>query len=139
MDATHHHPHLSFPAEWVTATVFLVATFGVGSMIVRELRVTRPAVQVSTDPAAAAGAVPEDAVSVPSLLLGGQAEIQVGESAASAEGKLAAATLAGRSVGRGPVGDREVRFYSLAGTRFIVVFEPFERRGEPRVASIYLR
>jgi hypothetical protein len=138
MDATRPHPHLSFPAEWVTATLFLVATVGVGSMIVQELRVQRSPVQVS--PAApSATALPDDAVSVPSLVLGQQTQIAVGELAASADGKLAAATLTSRSVDRGPLGDREIRAYDLAGTRFIVVLEPFERRGEPRVAAIYLR
>jgi hypothetical protein len=28
--------------------------------------------------------------------------------------------------------------YEYGGTRFIVVFEPFERDGEPRVSGIYL-
>jgi len=42
-------------------------------------------------------------------------------------------------IGRGPLGAREIRSYQLAGTKFILVFEPFERRGEPRVAAIYLQ
>jgi len=31
-----------------------------------------------------------------------------------------------------------VRRYQLGATRFIVVMEPFERGGAPRVAAIYL-
>jgi len=39
---------------------------------------------------------------------------------------------------RGRLGQRLTRFYEYAGFRFIVVFEPFERRGEPRASAIYL-
>jgi len=40
---------------------------------------------------------------------------------------------------RGPLGAREVRAYQLAGYEVILVFEPFERRGAPRLAAIYLQ
>ncbi len=136
MDAT--RSHLSFPAEWITATIFLVATFAVGLLIVNELRVP------TTAPAPAAVApveptVPDDAVAVPKLMLGDGVQLSVGERAADAEGKLAAATLAGRTTEPGPLGMREIRSYEIAGTRFVVVLEPFERKGELRVANIYLR
>ena len=36
-----------------------------------------------------------------------------------------------------PLGERLTRFYEHAGTRFVLVFEPFERKGEPKVAAIY--
>ena len=36
------------------------------------------------------------------------------------------------------LGERLTRFYEYAGFRFILVYEPFERNGEPRVAAIYL-
>ena len=39
---------------------------------------------------------------------------------------------------RGSLGERLTRFYEYARLRFILVFEPFERNGEPRVAAIYL-
>ena len=39
---------------------------------------------------------------------------------------------------RGSLGERLTRFYEYAGARFILVFEPFERNGEMRVAAIYL-
>ena len=48
---------------------------------------------------------------------------------------IAAALLAATLL----VGVREVRAYQLAGTKFILVFEPFERHGAPRVAAIYLQ
>ena len=43
-----------------------------------------------------------------------------------------------QEVDRGTLGERLTRFYEYAGSRFILVFEPFERNGEPRVAAIYL-
>jgi hypothetical protein len=43
-----------------------------------------------------------------------------------------------QEVERGTLGERLTRFYEYAGSKFIVVFEPFERGGEPRVAAIYL-
>ena len=39
---------------------------------------------------------------------------------------------------RGRLGQRLTRFYEYAGFRFIVVYEPFERNGEPRIGAIYL-
>ena len=33
------------------------------------------------------------------------------------------------------LGERLTRFYEYGGSRFVVVFEPFERNGEPRVAA----
>ena len=43
------------------------------------------------------------------------------------------------AVETGPLGARDVRSYELGGTRFILVAEPFERGGEPRVSAIYLQ
>ena len=43
-----------------------------------------------------------------------------------------------QSIERAPTGERLTRFYEYAGSRFIVVFEPFERNGEARIAAIYL-
>ena len=83
---------------------------------------------------------PADAVSVPTLMAGGAHEIKVGDRAADALTQLGAAVnLVKQTEERGPIGPREIRSYQLAGTRFILVFEPFERRGEMRVAAIYLQ
>jgi hypothetical protein len=137
MDAI--RPHLSFPAEWITASIFLIATFAVGSLIVRELRVPpAPVVSASTQ-AEPTVTVPADAVSVPKLGLGRDVEVVVGDSMDVADAKLAAAALVERGLERGPLGPREIRSYNLAGTNFIVVVEPFERNGAPRVAAIFLR
>jgi hypothetical protein len=64
----------------------------------------------------------------------------VGDRVDEAVARLGAGVkLVGRSVGQGLLGSREIRSYDLSGTKFILVLEPFERRGEPRVAAIYLR
>jgi hypothetical protein len=139
IDAPRHR--LSFGGEWLTAVVFLVGTLLVGLLIVRELRVVPASVANRTEPASSsAAAVPADAVSVPTLMAGGAHEIKVGDRAADALTQLGAAVnLVKQTEERGPIGPREIRSYQLAGTRFILVFEPFERRGEMRVAAIYLQ
>ncbi len=53
--------------------------------------------------------------------------------------RLGRAAESGRQeVDRGSLGERLTRFYEYAGFRFILVYEPFERNGDPRVAAIYL-
>jgi hypothetical protein len=128
--------------EWLVAAAFLVATVAVGSLIVRELR--SPAVRVA--PAAARplvasipAAVPPRAVSVPVLPFADGKEIRVGETFSAVASRLGRAAESGRQeVDRGALGERLTRFYEYAGASFIVVFEPFERNGEQRVAAIYL-
>ena len=129
--------------EWLIAAAFLCATVAVGSLIVRELRTSSPAPRpvpasrpiVTSVPAA----VPARAVSVPVLPFLDGKEIRVGETAAVVAARLGRAAESGRQeVDRGSLGERLTRFYEYGGSRFIVVFEPFERNGEPRVAAIYL-
>ncbi|PYQ72166.1 MAG: hypothetical protein DMG04_18595 [Acidobacteria bacterium] len=128
---------LSFTGEWLTAALFLAATLVVAVLVVRELRTAPPA--LASEPAPTATTVPPDAVSVPTLMLGTN-EIRVGDLEADALARLdASVTLVKQSTERGPLGARTVRSYQLSGTSFILVFEPFERRGTPRVAAIYLR
>jgi len=130
----------SFTGEWLTAAVLLVGTVLVGLLIVRELRVAPPAAGATEPVSSSPTAVPADAVSVPTLMVGGAHEIKVGDRAADALGQLVSpVTLVKQTVERGPIGTREIRLYQLAGTQFILVFEPFERRGELRVAAIYLQ
>jgi hypothetical protein len=135
----------TFTGEWMTAAVFFAATLLIGVLIVRELRGTPS--RLLTDAAAAtvgvaSAAVPPDAVSVPSLVLGAH-EIRVGDLRADALLKLsrldASVRLVRQSEERGPLGPRETRSLQLGGTSFILVFEPFERKGESRVAAIYLQ
>jgi hypothetical protein len=135
MEAT--RTRLGFTGEWLTATVFLIATVLVGVLVVRALRVApTPQAFASTSGPATAATVPPDAVSVPTLLLGTGGEIRVGQGRADALASLdASVTLVKATTERGPLGPREVRSYQ----GFTLVFEPFERRGEPRVAAIYLQ
>lgn len=144
MDALGTRPWLRLApvVEWVIAAAFLSATLAVGSMIVRELRAVTP---VRTAPAARPIAasipagIPARAVSVPVLPFIDGKEIRVGETASAVAAKLGRAAENGRQeIDRGSLGERLTRFYEYAGSRFIVVFEPFERNGEARIAAIYL-
>ena len=129
--------------EWVVAALFLFATLAVGSMIVRELRPSRPAQVVGPSRAPdcrqhpAGGSV--RAVSVPVLPFLDGKEIRIGETVSAVASRLGRAAESGRQeIDRGSLGERLTRFYEYAGSRFILVFEPFERNGEVRVAAIYL-
>jgi hypothetical protein len=126
--------------EWLIAAMFLSATVTVGAMIVRELRVQ----QVRTAPAppiiaSVPASVPARAVSVPVLPLFDGKEVRIGESVQAVAARLGRAAESGRQeIDRGSLGERLTRFYDYAGSRFILVFEPFERNGEARLAAIYL-
>ncbi|MGH9313134.1 MAG: hypothetical protein ACRD09_12355 [Vicinamibacterales bacterium] len=130
--------------EWAIAVAFLAATVAVGSLIVREMRVApaagaAAAVMSTSAPAPLPAAVPERAVSIPALPLADGGEIKVGETLSVVSRRLGRAAESGRQeVDRGALGERLTRFYEHEGVRFILVFEPFERKGEPRVAAIYL-
>lgn len=129
----------SSTGEWVTTTLFLAATLVVGALIVRELRVAPQAFSAAS-PDAATATVPPEAVSVPALMLDPTHEIRVGDRLADALARLDPAVgLVKQTTERGPLGAREVRTYEVGGTRFLLVAEPFERRGELRIAAIYLQ
>jgi hypothetical protein len=137
MDAT--RTRLSFAGDWLMAAAFLAGTVLVALLIVRELRSAgsaAPAPAVSSTPAA----IPPDAASVQALALGEGLQIRVGDASAEALARLGSGvTLLSNVADRGPLGAREVRSYQLAGTKFILVLEPFERGGGQRVAGIYLQ
>jgi hypothetical protein len=128
--------------EWAIAVAFLAATFAVGSLVLRELRAEPAATAaplVSSVPASLPASVPERAVSIQALPLADGAQIKVGETLAIVSARLGRAAESGRQeIDRGSLGERLTRFYEYEGVRFILVFEPFERNGEPRVAAIYL-
>jgi hypothetical protein len=89
--------------------------------------------------AATPNAVPAGAVSVPVLPFSDGKEIRVGDTATAVATRLGRAAESGRQeVDRGSLGERLTRFYEYAGFRFILVYEPFERNGDQRVAAIYL-
>jgi hypothetical protein len=138
MDAT--RTRLSFTGEWIVAAALLAGTLLVGSLVVRELRVAPRAFSTADVAASVDPAVPPEAVSVPSLMLGPATRIAVGDPLEQAAARLdSSVTLVSTSHERGPLGPREIRNYALAGTKFTIVAEPFERNGAPRIASIYLQ
>jgi hypothetical protein len=127
--------------EWVVAAAFLIATLVVGSLIVRELRTVRAvsaAPAEAPEPALKPNAVPHDAVSVPVLLLLDGKQLRVGQESAEVDRLLGTGGRAAEQTDRGALGPRVTRFYDYGGTRFVVVFEPFERNGTLRVAGIYI-
>ena len=144
MDALRVRPRFRFAPvfEWIVAAGFLGATVLVGSLIFQELR---PAPAPHFTPAArpivasVPSAVPSGAVSVPVLPFLDGKEVKIGETATAVASRLGRAAESGRQeVDRGSLGERLTRFYEYGGSRFILVFEPFERNGEARVAAIYL-
>jgi len=128
--------------EWLIAAAFLAATFAVGSLIFRDLQASRLRPSAPVARASVTGtpaAVPAGAVSVPVLPFRDGKEIRVGDTAAAVAARLGRAAEVGRQeVDRVRLGERLTRFYEYAGFRFIVVYEPFERNGEQRIAAIYL-
>lgn len=128
--------------EWGIAAAFLAATLAVASMIFQDFRgpaVVRAAgVEAAAPVAAIPTAVPAGAVSVPVLPFRDGKEIRVGDTAAAVAARLRGAENGREQADRGRLGQRLTRFYEYAGFRFIVVYEPFERNGEPRVGAIYL-
>ena len=129
--------------EWMVAAAFLCATVAVASLVVRELqgpaRITAAAPAARPLVASMPPSVPARAVSVPVLPFLDGKEIRIGATAAVVAASLGRAAESGRQeVDRGTLGERLTRFYEYGGSRFILVFEPFERNGEARVAAIYL-
>lgn len=145
MDALQARPRIRLGPvfEWLIAAAFLFATIAVGSLILRELQPARRPV-VATAPArplvlSVPPAVPARAVSVPVLPFLDGKEVRVGETFSAVAARLGRSAEVGRQeVDRGSLGERLTRFYEYAGSKFILVFEPFERNGEARVAAIYL-
>ena len=129
--------------EWLLAAGFLFAVFALGQLIVRELRAA-PSAPVAAPVARALmisvpAAIPSRAVSVPMLPFQDGKVVKVGDTMrVIAEAFGRAAEVGRQEVDRGRFGERLTRFYEYGPTRFILVFEPFEMKGEPKVAGIYL-
>jgi hypothetical protein len=119
--------------QWVATAALIAFLLLVCALAVRELRFA-PRASVAVDETATNG-VPTTAVSVAKLVLGAGRGIHVGESAAAALSTLTGVTLVKRTEERGPLGRREIRAYD----GFTLVFEPFERAAELKVAAIYLQ
>jgi hypothetical protein len=135
---------LASALEWGVAAAFLTATLAVGLLVLQNMQpvgglraatpVQQPAI-VADIPAA----VPTGAVSVPVLPFGDGKAVRIGDSSASILTALGRHAETGREeADQGRLGRRLTRFYEYAGFHFIVVYEPFERNGAPRVTAIYL-
>lgn len=125
--------------EWAVAALFLLASVGVASLALRELRAT-----AAVNPPAAAFAVEapasvaERAVSVQHLLLAAGKEVRVGltlTEVATTLGRSAETGVERADIGQ--LGERVTRFYDYAGTRFALVFEKVQ--GQSRVTAIYIQ
>jgi hypothetical protein len=131
--------------EWVLAAACLVGLLAVGSLAMREFRSVSAVLPVIAREAPARtvstpAGVPSRAVSVPVLLLADGKEVRVGETLSQIAQRLGREAEAGlQSIERAVYGERLTRFYEHAGVQFVLVFEPFERNGEPRIAAIYLQ
>lgn len=129
--------------EWLVAAACIIAVLLAGSFLSRELRTVRAVMPVIAREAraslvAAPAAIPPGAVSLPMLLLGDGLSVQVGDPLGVVSQRLSQAlSTQPPSAERAPNGERETRFYEHRGTRFQLVFEPFEKGAEPRLAAIY--
>jgi|SRR5690242_18735321 hypothetical protein len=129
--------------EWIVAAAFLAATLLVASLILGVLHAPRPVLRAATVArpvlSGTPAVIPDRAVSVPVLPFRDGREVRVGDTASAVAERLGRAAEEGRQyTDQGSLGERLTRFYEYGGLRFILVFEPFERNGEPRVAAIYL-
>jgi len=125
--------------EWAVAALFLVASVGVASLAVRELRATASVTApVPAFTVAAPAGLAERAVSVQNLLLSTGKEVRVGTALSEVVTMLGRSAETGEQrADVGPLGERVTRFYDFGGTRFALVFEPVG--GQPRVTAIYIQ
>lgn len=128
--------------EWLVAAAFLAATVVVGSLIVgalARLERSRPAVAAPA-PVPTPPGIPAGAISVPMLLLFDGRAIRLGDPVSRVATLLGRAAETGADeVHQGSLGDRRTRFYELAGTHFILVFDRPAAQPEPRVAAIFVQ
>jgi len=137
MDATRarlsfEHDHFAEHLHPVVAAAAAVLALIVVALLVREIRFAPRALTTST---AAVTVTPSEVVSVATLVLAADRQIHVGDAKPETIERLASQALVRRTEETGPFGVREIRAY--AG--FTLVFEPFERAGDQRVAAIYVQ
>ncbi len=130
-------------AEWTVAVLFLLATVGVGLLIIREMALldrpvaARPPVGA---PAVVPAALPALSIPVSSLRLAGAGEVRLGDTLESVSRMLGREAETGvQVVEEGRTGTRLTRGYEYARIRFTLVFEPFERNGSFRIVGIYIQ
>jgi len=127
--------------QWALAVAVLAVAVVVGTLVVRELRVTGAAAGSTT--AALEGqppaSVPAGAVSLPVLLFDDTKGIRVGDTATSVAALLGRSAEIGRYEVDGTAGgERLTRFYEYRGRRFVLVFTLAESHADPAVTAIYL-
>jgi hypothetical protein len=138
MDATRR---LAALVEWILAAIAVVAVLAAGAIVMRQVRTVTTVLpaMASAAPApliAAPAAVPPGAISLPVLVFADGKEVRVGErlsDVVSRIGRGASAPI----VERAPNGERVTRAYEYGGRLFQLVFEPFNKDEEPRLAAIY--
>ncbi len=129
-------------AEWLVAVAFLAATVIVAALIIREMRTVRTAEPPPAPPPQEAprAVIPPGVISVPSLLLPDGRQVRIGDTLAQVTSEIGSSFKPGADViEAGALGNRLTRSCEYAGTKFILVLEPYERSGPPRVTAIYLR
>jgi hypothetical protein len=133
---------LGSAAEWAVAVVFLVATVGVSVLIIREMTTigqpVNPPPQMS--PSVVPAGLPAVSIPVSLLKLPGGRELRLGDTLEKVSSLLGREAETGvQVVEQGRMGTRLTRGYEYAHIRFTIVFEPFERNAEFRVAGIYVQ
>lgn len=129
--------------EWAVAAAAIVAVVAIVSFADREVRTVTAVTPVIAREAAAPAiappaAIPSGAISVPLLLLSDGSKIDIGETASQVAARLGRSSeIASPAVERAPHGERVTRTYEYRGIRFRLVFEPFDKGAEPRIAAIY--
>jgi hypothetical protein len=130
-------------ADWTAAVLLLVATVGVTLLILHAM--TTIGAPASTPPPSTSSVVvpaglPALSIPVSVLKLSGGREIRLGDRLPDV------ALLLGREAETGTqvveecrTGLRLTRGYEDSHLRFTIVFEPFERHGEFRIAGIYVQ
>jgi len=132
------HQRFGSAFEWIVAGAFLVATVGVAWLLVGEMRTSPPAAP-ATRQAAPPPAPSPVGRSVPALILADGRQVKTGQAMSDVASKLGDGTEAAGSPSAGPLGPRHTRLYEVDGTRFTLVFEPYERNREPRLTAIYMQ
>jgi len=133
---------LGSAAEWAVAVVFLVATVGVSILIIREMTtIGQPANRApQMSPPVVPAGLPAVSIPVSLLKLPGGRELRLGDTLEKVSSLLGREAETGvQVVEQGRMGTRLTRGYEYAQIRFTIVFEPFERNGEFRVAGIYVQ
>jgi len=134
---------LGSATDWFAAVLFLVATICVTVLIVRQITtIGAPADRApsTTSPPAVPAGLPALSIPLPALKLPGSRELRLGDSLEKVVSLLGREAETGvQVVEQGKTGTRLTRGYEYAHMRFTIVFEPFERDGEFRIAGIYLQ